>query len=161
MKLSEATELLAALGHETRLAIFRLLVEAGRDGMNASAIADRLGVPAPTLSFHVPGTLMIEPTESESLEELDRFCNAMISIRQEIQDVDFISSQSESCPDLPGQVSPPFRMAVSESLANIVEQPGPLGDRGVQAHLGRHAARQQRHFAGVLQLILAVRSPEA
>lgn len=53
MKLTEATELLAALGHETRLAIFRLLVEAGRDGMNASAIADRLGVPAPTLSFHL------------------------------------------------------------------------------------------------------------
>ena len=42
---------------------------------------------APTMSFPVPGTLMIEPTESESKREMDRFCNAMISIRQEIQDV--------------------------------------------------------------------------
>jgi glycine dehydrogenase len=46
------------------------------------------GFHAPTMSFPVGGTLMIEPTESESLEELDRFCNAMISIRQEIQDVE-------------------------------------------------------------------------
>ena len=53
-------------------------------------IAKRLmdyGFHAPTMSFPVPGTLMIEPTESESKQELDRFCDAMISIRQEIQDV--------------------------------------------------------------------------
>ena len=37
------------------------------------------------MSFPVPGTLMIEPTESESIEELDRFCDAMISIREEIK----------------------------------------------------------------------------
>ena len=43
------------------------------------------GFHAPTLSFPVPGTLMIEPTESESLEELDRFCNMLVLIRQEIQ----------------------------------------------------------------------------
>jgi glycine dehydrogenase len=42
------------------------------------------GFHAPTISFPVPGTLMIEPTESESLEELDRFCDAMVSIRREI-----------------------------------------------------------------------------
>jgi glycine dehydrogenase len=42
---------------------------------------------APTVSFPVAGTLMIEPTESESKEELDRFCDAMLSIRQEIRDV--------------------------------------------------------------------------
>ena len=50
-------------------------------------IAKRLmdyGFHAPTMSFPVPGTLMIEPTESESLAELDRFCAAMIAIRQEI-----------------------------------------------------------------------------
>jgi len=46
-----------------------------------------LGFHAPTVSFPVPGTLMVEPTESEPLEELDRFCDAMIRIRQEIQDV--------------------------------------------------------------------------
>ena len=60
-------------------------------GIVAEDVAKRLmdyGFHAPTLSFPVPGTLMIEPTESESLEELDRFCNALISIRQEIQDVE-------------------------------------------------------------------------
>ena len=53
-------------------------------------VAKRLmdyGFHAPTVSFPVPGTLMVEPTESEPLEELDRFCDAMIRIRQEIQDV--------------------------------------------------------------------------
>ena len=57
-------------------------------GIEVSDIAKRLidyGFHAPTVSFPVAGTLMIEPTESESLEELDRFCNAMISIRQEIE----------------------------------------------------------------------------
>jgi glycine dehydrogenase len=60
-------------------------------GIVAEDVAKRLmdyGFHAPTLSFPVPGTLMIEPTESESLEELDRFCNALISIRQEIQEVE-------------------------------------------------------------------------
>ena len=54
-------------------------------------IAKRLmdfGIHAPTVSFPVAGTLMIEPTESESLEELDRFCEAMIQIRQEIREVE-------------------------------------------------------------------------
>ena len=46
------------------------------------------GFHAPTVSFPVPGTLMVEPTESESKEELDRFCDAMISIRQEIREVE-------------------------------------------------------------------------
>eukprot|EP01038_Epipyxis_sp_PR26KG_P000998 gene997-1403_t len=45
-------------------------------------------LPVPTLSFPVPGTLMIEPTESEPLPELDRFCDAMIAIRQEIRRVE-------------------------------------------------------------------------
>jgi DNA-binding transcriptional ArsR family regulator len=48
-----AAALLAALGHESRLAIFRLLVEAGDAGMNASAIAEKVGLAAPTLSFHL------------------------------------------------------------------------------------------------------------
>jgi glycine dehydrogenase len=42
------------------------------------------GFHAPTMSFPVPGTLMVEPTESEPLAELDRFCDAMIAIREEI-----------------------------------------------------------------------------
>jgi ArsR family transcriptional regulator, arsenate/arsenite/antimonite-responsive transcriptional repressor len=53
MKLSDATQSLAALAQETRLAIFRLLVEAGPEGMNAGAIAEAVGVPAATLSFHI------------------------------------------------------------------------------------------------------------
>lgn len=54
-------------------------------------IAKRLmdyGFHAPTVSFPVPGTLMIEPTESESKAELDRFCDALISIRQEIRQIE-------------------------------------------------------------------------
>jgi glycine dehydrogenase len=57
-------------------------------GITAEDVAKRLadyGFHAPTLSFPVAGTLMIEPTESESVEELDRFCEAMVSIRQEIR----------------------------------------------------------------------------
>jgi len=53
MKLDQAVTRLSALAQETRLAIFRMLVEAGPEGMNAGAIAEALGVPAATLSFHV------------------------------------------------------------------------------------------------------------
>ncbi|MEU6754122.1 aminomethyl-transferring glycine dehydrogenase [Spirillospora sp. NPDC046719] len=59
-------------------------------GITAEDVAKRLidyGFHAPTLSFPVAGTLMIEPTESEDLAELDRFCDAMIEIRREIQRV--------------------------------------------------------------------------
>jgi glycine dehydrogenase len=57
-------------------------------GVEVTDIAKRLmdyGFHAPTVSFPVAGTLMIEPTESENLEELDRFCDAMIEIRKEIE----------------------------------------------------------------------------
>jgi len=60
-------------------------------GVEVDDIAKRLvdfGFHAPTMSFPVPGTLMIEPTESESLAELDRFIDAMVSIRHEIKDVE-------------------------------------------------------------------------
>jgi len=60
-------------------------------GIEVADIAKRLmdyGFHAPTVSFPVAGTLMIEPTESESLEELDRFCEAMIMIREEITEID-------------------------------------------------------------------------
>jgi glycine dehydrogenase len=56
-------------------------------GVTALDVAKRLmdyGFHAPTVSFPVPGTLMVEPTESEPKEELDRFCDAMIAIRGEI-----------------------------------------------------------------------------
>ena len=53
METLNAAELLAALGHESRLAIFRLLVEAGPSGIHASAIGERLGMAPATLSFHL------------------------------------------------------------------------------------------------------------
>ena len=59
-------------------------------GIEVEDIAKRLmdyGFHAPTVSFPVAGTLMIEPTESETLSELDRFCDAMIGIRAEIQEI--------------------------------------------------------------------------
>jgi glycine dehydrogenase len=60
-------------------------------GVDVEDIAKRLmdyGFHAPTVSFPVPGTLMIEPTESEPKEELDRFCDALISIREEIREIE-------------------------------------------------------------------------
>ena len=60
-------------------------------GIEAEDVAKRLidyGFHAPTLSFPVAGTIMIEPTESESKEELDRFCNALLSIRAEIGEIE-------------------------------------------------------------------------
>lgn len=60
-------------------------------GISEEDIAKRLmdyGFHAPTMSFPVPGTLMVEPTESESRYEIDRFCDAMISIREEIARVE-------------------------------------------------------------------------
>jgi glycine dehydrogenase len=63
----------------------------GASGVTVDDIAKRLidyGFHAPTMSFPVPGTLMIEPTESESKAEVDRFCDAMIAIRREIADIE-------------------------------------------------------------------------
>lgn len=60
-------------------------------GVQVGDIAKRLmdyGFHAPTVAFPVHGTLMVEPTESEPLSELDRFCDAMIAIRQEIRDIE-------------------------------------------------------------------------
>ena len=59
-------------------------------GISVEDVAKRLidyGFHAPTMSFPVSGTLMIEPTESESKQELDRFCDAMLKIREEISRV--------------------------------------------------------------------------
>jgi len=60
-------------------------------GIEVEDLAKRLmdyGFHAPTISFPVPGTVMVEPTESESKAELDRFCEAMISIREEIAEIE-------------------------------------------------------------------------
>ncbi|HBK89768.1 MAG TPA: glycine dehydrogenase (aminomethyl-transferring), partial [Cytophagales bacterium] len=68
-------------------------------GIEVEDIAKRLmdyGFHAPTVSFPVAGTLMIEPTESEPKEELDRFCDALIQIRQEIRDVESGKADKEN-----------------------------------------------------------------
>ena len=67
--------------------------------VGAEDVAKRLidyGFHAPTLSWPVPNTMMIEPTESESKEELDRFCDAMISIRKEIDEIAEGAADAES-----------------------------------------------------------------
>lgn len=53
MKIESAVEALAALAQETRLSIFRLLVQAGKEGVAAGALGERLGIPPATLSFHL------------------------------------------------------------------------------------------------------------
>ncbi len=70
-------------------------------GITVDDIAKRLidyGFHAPTMSFPVPGTLMIEPTESESKEEIDRFCDAMIAIREEIREIEEGNMNAEDNP---------------------------------------------------------------
>jgi len=70
-------------------------------GIEAEDIAKRLidyGFHAPTMSWPVAGTLMIEPTESESLEELNRFCEAMIGIREEIRAIEENKSSQDNNP---------------------------------------------------------------
>jgi glycine dehydrogenase len=70
-------------------------------GVTVDDIAKRLidyGFHAPTMSFPVPGTLMIEPTESEGKAELDRFCDAMIAIRLEIAEIELGRWQVEASP---------------------------------------------------------------
>ena len=81
-------------GHNGRVAhecILDLRPITKASGITVDDVAKRLmdyGFHAPTMSFPVTGTLMIEPTESESLVELDRFCSAMIAIRDEIRQVE-------------------------------------------------------------------------
>ena len=78
-------------GHVAHECILDLRPLAAATGVTAEDVAKRLmdyGFHAPTLSFPVPGTLMVEPTESEDIAELDRFCDAMIAIRREIAEVE-------------------------------------------------------------------------
>ncbi len=75
------------VAHELILDLRPLKQQSGIDEMDVAKRLMDYGFHAPTVSFPVPGTLMIEPTESEDRAELDRFCEAMLAIRQEIQDV--------------------------------------------------------------------------
>jgi glycine dehydrogenase len=76
------------IAHECRLDVRGLKKSAG---IEVEDIAKRLidyGFHAPTISFPVAGTIMVEPTESESKQELDRFCDAMIAIRREVAEIE-------------------------------------------------------------------------
>jgi glycine dehydrogenase len=80
----------ASNGRIAHECIFDLRPLKAQSGIDETDVAKRLmdyGFHAPTVSFPVPGTLMVEPTESEPKSELDRFIDAMLAIRQEIQDV--------------------------------------------------------------------------
>ena len=70
-------------------------------GVSEEDIAKRLmdfGFHAPTMSWPVPGTIMIEPTESESKQELDRFCDALLQIRDEIRQIESGKVDVEASP---------------------------------------------------------------
>jgi glycine dehydrogenase len=91
-------------GHHDRVAhecILDLRALTKSSGVTVDDVAKRLidyGFHAPTMSFPVAGTLMVEPTESEDLTELDRFCDAMIAIREEIARVEAGEWSPESSP---------------------------------------------------------------
>jgi glycine dehydrogenase len=81
----------SANGHVAHECILDLRPLKDSSGVTAEDVAKRLidyGFHAPTLSFPVAGTLMVEPTESETLDELDRFVDAMVAIREEIRRVE-------------------------------------------------------------------------
>ena len=129
------------VGHECILDL-RPITKA--TGVSVDDVAKRLmdyGFHAPTMSFPVAGTLMIEPTESENLHELDRFCDAMLAIRAEIEQVaDGVWSVEES----------PLRMAphTAEDL---------LGDwqRPYSRELGAyplHSVRASKYFPSVSRI---------
>ncbi|MCB9640303.1 MAG: aminomethyl-transferring glycine dehydrogenase [Myxococcales bacterium] len=76
------------VAHEFILDLRPLKVSADIEAVDIAKRLMDYGFHAPTMSWPVPGTLMIEPTESESKAELDRFCDAMISIREEIRSIE-------------------------------------------------------------------------
>ena len=120
-------------------------------GIEVEDIAKRLmdyGFHAPTMSWPVAGTLMVEPTESESKAELDRFCDAMIAIRQEIRDVEEGRVGAEESPlrRAPHTASGGDRRGVGPPvLARAGRLPGAVGEGGEvlafggpdRQHLGR------------------------
>src|SRR4029077_6395651 len=106
-------------------------------GVTVDDVAKRLadyGFHAPTMSFPVAGTLMIEPTESESLAEIDAFCDAMIAVRAE---VDKVASGEWDAADNPLKNAPhTAEMLVTDEWAHSYRRdeggyPGGSGPRGL------------------------------
>jgi glycine dehydrogenase len=103
-------------------------------GVEAEDIAKRLmdyGFHAPTLSFPVPGTMMIEPTESEDKTELDRFCDAMIAIHQEIQD---ISQDKLDKTDNPLKNAPHTQFVITAASSSLLPTSGIMHIAGKKLH---------------------------
>ena len=113
-----------------------------KTGVTAEDVAKRLidyGFHAPTLAFPVAGTLMVEPTESEDLAEIDRFITAMISIRKEIDQVahgDFTVEHS------------PLRNA-PHTAAAVIAPTGPASTRASRPSFPVHTLKQDKYFPPV------------
>jgi hypothetical protein len=108
-------------------------------GISVDDIAKRLmdyGFHAPTMSWPVTGTLMIEPTESESKGELDRFVDAMIQIREEIAEIESFETLTRRIPDygaaliaaLSGKTVPMAEALGPEKPSSLLVMIGPEGD---------------------------------
>jgi len=103
-------------------------------GIEAEDVAKRLidyGYHAPTMSWPVSGTLMIEPTESESKAELDRFCDAMLSIREEIRQVErgvasrddnMLKARHRFCSNIPAAHTPNHQHAPHPAAVVLSEK---------------------------------------
>jgi glycine dehydrogenase len=114
-------------------------------GISEEDVAKRLidyGFHAPTMSWPVPGTLMIEPTESESLQELDRFIEAMISIRKEI---DQVAAGELDANDNPLKMAP-------HTLAELTADGWSHGYSRAQAGWPVASLRQGKFFASVARV---------
>jgi len=133
-------------------------------GIDVKDIAKRLmdyGFHAPTVSFPVAGTLMIEPTESESKAELDRFCEALIAIREEVREIELgiAVEDAETVGTEQHRVRSPDALAESpllrlpEAGADADDRPGSGGERIVDRLLeeGRgHAGNDELRRVGQL-----------
>jgi glycine dehydrogenase len=111
-------------------------------GISAEDVAKRLidyGFHAPTLSFPVAGTLMVEPTESEPLKELDRFCDAMIAIRDEIRKVEQAAWARDDNP----------LKAAPHTTAALLKTEWPHGYSREEAAFPLASLRQQKYWSPV------------
>jgi glycine dehydrogenase len=114
----------------------------GAQGISAEDVAKRLidySFHAPTLSFPVPGTLMVEPTESEPLKELDRFCEAMIAIREEIRKVETGVWSAQNNP----------LKAAPHTAASVLATEWPYGYTREQAAFPVVSLKQQKYWPPV------------
>lgn len=97
METLTAAELLAALGHESRLAIFRLLVEAGPAGVVASALGESLALPAATLSFHLNHLSRVGLIQSRRQGRFIRYSAAYGTMDELLAFLTHNCCQGESC----------------------------------------------------------------